>query len=211
MTRHGTATLETEEFTDGQFATLAARVITALPKAIQFSGLDIGAILRHTAKGENLSLAVAEALKMLCNAHVATIPVLGFSDSRELPRLPGMGFRIEDHRPITGLLFNPSDIKLYVSDRQRPALGITGSDLYREELADKSVLGANYLDVLLRNKPRIPKEWKAYKRIFFWGTTYRDGGNDRYIRCLEDGPTGWGENHVWSGEKWLNSWAAAIL
>lgn len=60
--------------TTGQFATVAGRLAVALPKALEASGLDIKAVLKWTDEGERLSLALAEAFKMLYNGHAATVP-----------------------------------------------------------------------------------------------------------------------------------------
>lgn len=68
MESHGTPSC-----TNGQFATMASRVITALPKAIKLAGLEPSVLLKHTDHGERLSLALAEAIKMLHGGHPATI------------------------------------------------------------------------------------------------------------------------------------------
>ena len=70
MDSHGTPSC-----TNGQFATLASRIITALPKAIKLTGRDPKVIINHTNQGERLSLAIAEAINMLYNGHGATVPV----------------------------------------------------------------------------------------------------------------------------------------
>jgi len=69
MDSHGTPSC-----TNGQFATLASRIITALPKAIKLTGRDPKVIINHTNQGERLSLAIAEAINMLYNGHEATVP-----------------------------------------------------------------------------------------------------------------------------------------
>lgn len=210
MSNHGTPTLPV--YSDGQFATLASQVIVALPKAIKFSGLDIKAILRHSSDGARLSLAIAEALKMLYGGHVATVPVLGFSDSGAVPSIPVKGWRVSKHRRNLHTVFNPSEIQLYVSEKQQTGTStmFTGSDLL-QELQDKFVLNANYLDLLLKNQRRIPDEFRAYERIFFFGTEYINGGNDLYVRCLINDVNGWREGREWLGNLWNPTWAAAIL
>jgi hypothetical protein len=59
MKNHGTP------FTNGQCATITGRVVTALPKAFEKSGLDAKTILSYTSEGQKLSLALAEAFRML--------------------------------------------------------------------------------------------------------------------------------------------------
>ena len=60
---------------DGQFATLVARVVSALPRVTQTPGFDMKQVLRHTeGEGEMLSRAIAEALRMLCDGHASIMP-----------------------------------------------------------------------------------------------------------------------------------------
>ena len=72
--------------------------------------------------------------------------------------------------------------ELYLSDQQESDKGIDGFALY-EELMDKSVLSAEILDHLLVHPSLIPKEWED-KRVFFWGTIYRNSYDDLFVRCL---------------------------
>jgi hypothetical protein len=109
-----------------------------------------------------------------CNAH---------------PFVPPEWF-VEKHQ-LGGLWeFNPTKVFFYPSNRQ-----VTGSiegHKLRQKLTDKSVLNANVLDYLLDHPELIPEDWKN-KRIYFWGTIYRDSDGDLYVRQLD-----------WDGSKW--SW-----
>ena len=63
----------------GQFVQIANAMTAALPAALRTvhaeRGIDTkGAIKWTTANGERLSLALAEAIRMLYDGHVATIP-----------------------------------------------------------------------------------------------------------------------------------------
>lgn len=61
MKPHGTPS----EVSPGQLATVISRVVTALPGAIKHSELDIKSILQAVGQGAKLSLALAEAFRMI--------------------------------------------------------------------------------------------------------------------------------------------------
>jgi hypothetical protein len=68
MAKHGTAS----DMTPGQFATIAARVITALPKALRQlinGNLPVKEIIAMTGEGERLANALRDSLRMLYYGH----------------------------------------------------------------------------------------------------------------------------------------------
>jgi len=104
---------------------------------------------------------------------------------------------VEKHQ-LGGLWeFNPAKISFYQSSRQIKG-SIEGHKL-RQELTNKPVLNANVLDYLLDHPELIPEDWKN-KRIYFWGTIYRDSDGDLYVRQLDRDGSKWGWHF-----KWLNN------
>lgn len=63
MGTHGTPSVWR---TNEEFATVASRVIAALPKALALLNLDPEVVLLNTNEGERLSVALATALRMIC-------------------------------------------------------------------------------------------------------------------------------------------------
>lgn len=109
-------------------------------------------------------------------------------DTDASPLLPS-GWKVEEHKQGGQFLFDPTKVKLFLSNRQKNDKVIGGHDL-RQELKDKPVLNANVLDYLLAHPELIPEEWKG-KAIFFWGTIYRYSAGNLCVRCL-----------VWFGGRW---------
>ncbi len=100
------------------------------------------------------------------------------------PYLPN-GWSVEEHQKGGQFSFNPTKVELYLSKKS-----IVGNDL-RKEIKSKKVLNANVLDYLLDQPELIPDDWKE-KHVFFFGTIYRDSGDNLYVRCLH-----------WHGSRWL--------
>jgi hypothetical protein len=67
MDTHGTPT----ECTEGQLATITARIVTQLPKARRLSKVPTKSLLLYTQNGDQLARVVAEAFKMLYNGHAS--------------------------------------------------------------------------------------------------------------------------------------------
>jgi hypothetical protein len=203
MKNHGTP----YPCTIGQFATISKNLTVALPRAMQLSGLDVKTILKYTdEEGERLSLALAEAIKLLYNGHVATLPSYDVIDCDASPFVPS-GWKADEHHAGGQLKFAASPINLYLSATQKKG-GIEGNKL-RKELASKPVLNANVLDYLLAHTELIPEDWKG-KYVFFWGTVYRYSDRNLYVRCLcwFDGGWGWGSNLL-DGD-WRDDFPAAL-
>jgi hypothetical protein len=79
--------------------------------------------------------------------------------------------KVAQHQQSGQFLFDPTKIKLYLSDVQKDRRYIRGHML-RKELAEIPVLNANALDWLLQNPEFIPEEWKkdnSYTRAIFSG------------------------------------------
>ena len=75
------------------------------------------------------------------------------------------GLKVEEHTPGGRFEWNPDEIKLYLSDKQRSG-SIDGNKLHKE-LAGKPVLNANVLDYLLAHPNLIPDEWKGKVTVTF--------------------------------------------
>ena len=185
---HGTTNL----CTNGQFATIASRLLIALPNAIKSSELDIKAILSHTSNGERLELAIAEALKMLHSGHVATIPQDHTIDCSASPFVPD-GYHVEEHLYLgSQWKWNPEQVSLYKDeDNQLVPSACLRLETCREKLKGKLVLNANVLDYLLENEHLIPDKWKSGCIVFF-GTIFKDKEGCLYVRDLAwDGHSKW--------------------
>ncbi|NQV13324.1 MAG: hypothetical protein HQ530_03415 [Parcubacteria group bacterium] len=105
------------------------------------------------------------------------------------PFLPKGWKGVEEHRKGGQFEFDPTQVALYLSERQKGGKVIGGHDL-REELKDRPVFNANLLDWYLVHPEHIPEEWKG-KAICFWGTIYRNAHGRLVIRCL-----------IWNGDRW---------
>ncbi|MFH0874229.1 MAG: hypothetical protein V1846_05330 [Candidatus Komeilibacteria bacterium] len=86
--------------------------------------------------------------------------------------------------------WDPDMVALYLDEVQMGGRFINGYKL-REKLIGKHVFNANALDYLLANSYLIPREWKG-RRIFFWGTIYRNSRGVQHVRYLY-----WGSDGQW--------------
>ena len=116
------------------------------------------------------------------------------------------GWGIEEHRKDGQIVWDATRVQLHCSGEQKGGR-IKGHAL-REELKNRPVLNANVLDYLLKNPYLIPDDWKG-KRVFFWGTIYRNPEGFLYVRslCWKDGKMDgywrWGYYHLnWKDGKW---------
>ncbi len=128
--------------------------------------------------------------------------ILGLKDAPVIdcdaaPILLHKDWKIEEHKPGGQLIWDRTNLRLYLSENQHDGQYVRG-DRLRKELADKPVLNANVLDYLLDHPHLIPEEWKNKVEdeplhIFFWGTIYRYA-NDIFVRYLHFET----ENDCWS-------------
>ena len=97
-------------------------------------------------------------------------------------------YGLEEHKKGGQLIWDPSKIRLHLSDNQRDGKAIQGHKL-REELANQFVLNINVMDYLLAHPELIPEEWKG-QNVHFWGTIYhfrvlnRIFGDSLYVYSL---------------------------
>lgn len=110
------------------------------------------------------------------------------------------GWIVEEHKTGGQVVWNPHDFVLYLSPKQQGDKSIEGNKL-RNELVDKLVLNSNVLDFLLANTHLIPKEWKG-KIVFFWGTVYRNQGDDLRVRYLYWNGSHWDWSAAWLDDRW---------
>lgn len=115
------------------------------------------------------------------------------------PFIPeGWEIRPEDQLPgaVDGKLeFDPADIVFHLADDQVRGESMDEIGLI-EKLSGLTLLKSNVSDYLLANPNLIPEEWKRdehgqIRRIYFWGTVFRDPEGCRFIRCL-----------YWHDDKW---------
>ena len=112
------------------------------------------------------------------------------------PRIPYDGWKVEEHKKGGQFKWDASKVQLFLNKKQQDGGSIEGNKL-RKELADMPVYNANLLDYLLDNPHLIPEEWKG-KVICFWGTIYRDLGDNLYVCCLV-----WDGGRCRQGRCWL--------
>lgn len=117
------------------------------------------------------------------------------------------GWEIEEHIKGGQLEWNPDEVKLWLCDEQKGS-SIEGNEL-RKLLKGKPVLNACVLEYLLANPHLIPKEWKD-KKVFFWGTIYRDSDGNLYVRHLWWGGAGWFWSSTWLESHWWDKRLVAI-
>lgn len=117
------------------------------------------------------------------------------------------GWKVEEHRKGGMFEWNPDNVRLYFSNKQKNGSCIGGHDL-RKELADQPVLNANVLDYLLAEH-LIPDEWKG-KYIFFWGTIYRDSDGNLYVRYLYCCGFRWSWEYCRLSNNWSDGYPAAV-
>ena len=124
------------------------------------------------------------------------------------PFLPE-GWQVEEHKKGGQLEWDPTKVKLYLSENQRNNRVIQGNKL-RAELANQPVLNANVLDYLLAHPELIPEECKG-KAVFFWGTIYRNSDGVLCVRCLYWIGGGWRWHYSrWLGDGWYVDGPAAL-
>jgi hypothetical protein len=99
-------------------------------------------------------------------------------------------------------------MSLFLAEEQKES-AISGNDL-RNVMVGQPALNANVLDYLLANPELIPKEWKG-KKVYFWGTIYRDRRDDRFVRYLRRDGDMWNWEYSWLGHGWFSNDPAAII
>ena len=124
------------------------------------------------------------------------------------PYIPYPNWTIESHIGKGKWKWNPKEVELYLSEKQKTGY-VIGHDL-RKKLENKPVLNANVLDYLYENQELIPEDWKN-KYVYFWGTIYRYSDGDLRVRCLYFHGGVWDRNYNWLGNGWGGDDPAALL
>ncbi|MCX6765628.1 MAG: hypothetical protein NT136_01545 [Candidatus Moranbacteria bacterium] len=119
------------------------------------------------------------------------------------------GWNVIRHKKGRQLKWDPTEISLYLSKKQRDRKVIEGNILHKE-LEKMPVLNANVLDYLLANPHLIPEEWKD-KYVFFWGTIYRDSTGYLSVRYLDWHGGRWHWHGRWLDDDWSDFNPAALL
>ena len=112
---------------------------------------------------------------------------------------------VDEHLKMDPLVWSPALGELYHSNRLIAGDRINGHDLLRElasrsvlERAGRPVLNANVMEWLLTHPDKIPEYWKWWaRRVFFFGTVYRDSSGDKFVRFMRRS-----EGH-WNGQRWV--------
>ena len=85
------------------------------------------------------------------------------------PRVPS-GYKLLHHTTHGNINIDPSQIRLYLSQRQVDSSGVMGREL-RDELKGLPLVNATVLDFLLANQSAIPERWyEEMLTVCFWGT-----------------------------------------
>jgi hypothetical protein len=97
------------------------------------------------------------------------------------PFVPRWCTRVEEHNHVEPFKFSLINLPLsvYSAPFDKP---ITG-DALRRKFAPLRLPNANILDYLLAHPTLIPDDWSD-KKVFFWGTIYRDWLGLRVVRYL---------------------------
>lgn len=185
-------------------AIMTSRQAAELDHAFERNGWSAGDVKR-LSEGDTL----AWVLGVLRGTHeIRAVEHIIDCDSN--PFVPN-GWRVEEHKKVGQLKWDPKKISLHLSKNQKKGKVIEGNKL-RKELENQQVLNANVLDYLLANSHLIPEEWKG-KYVFFWGTIYRRSDGGLCVRCLYWDGGRWGWDYYWlgNGRGWCGSYPAALL
>jgi len=123
------------------------------------------------------------------------------------PFLP-VDWDVEEHRKGGILIWDPTKVSSFLSKSQKGDKYIVGTKL-RKEMSKKPALNSNVLDYLLKNPHLIPEEYKG-KRVFFWGTIYRDSFDSLYVRYLCWDDSAWRWSDYWLGDDFDSGDPAAV-
>ncbi len=128
---------------------------------------------------------------------------------------------VEEHQKGGQFNWSATSVLLHLNHSQQDdtcAAGVKfrGTKL-RKALEGEPVLNANVLDYLLKNPSLIPEDWKKdetgkTRKIFFWGTIYRDpnGRYKQYVRFLYWRRYEWCWRGRWIARDWNSTHLAAI-
>lgn len=137
------------------------------------------------------------------------LPVSRLIDLDADPFVPE-GWEVVKHVPGGQFQFNPTKVKLWLSDQQKTG-AIKGDDLL-EQVVKQNPFNANLLDWYLKpkNQKLIPEEWKKLI-TFFWGTRYRGRGGYLCVRCLDWRGGRWRWGCLWIDFEWHALYPALVL
>ncbi|MBI5421279.1 MAG: hypothetical protein HZA35_03130 [Parcubacteria group bacterium] len=123
-------------------------------------------------------------------------PIEHFVDFNADPMIPD-GWSVVEHKRGGLMKWDPSKVKLHLSENQQGSGHIEGNEL-RKELESQSIYNANLLDFYLAHPELIPEEWKG-KVVCFWGTIYRNSGGRSCVRFLSSDGGQWHWSYGWLG------------
>lgn len=189
MENHGTPS-------PGQVCTVASNIIRALPRAFELAseaGIDTKAVIKWTGQvnqaGERLSLALAEAFRMLYNGHVATIPHFSFAHDR----------RKDGWTLLEDVGFNP-ELTSAASLEPAPFLEkgekyVNGEVMAVRAKTQGANFGQKHVEYLLEHQKDIPEEFEKFYLVFP-GTKWRDPRDRRRVPVL-----------YWHCDEWILDWS----
>ena len=109
-------------------------------------------------------------------------------DCDALPR-PLDGWKIDEHRQHGKKECTSRHLMLWRSSDQEDGKEVSGFILY-DELTGKAAANWNVLSHFLEHPRLIPEDWKG-RRIYFWGTVFRDTKGNHRVCCLCWDTRGW--------------------
>ena len=149
-----------------------------------------------------------EGVKGLLSGNMELKVINHIIDCSTPPLIPYDGWKVEEHVTGKSFTWDPTKVRLHLSKNQMDGKTIEGNKLSKE-LKDLPVMNANVLDYLLDHPYLIPEEWKG-NAVFFWGTIYRNSGDDLCVRCLIWGGGRWKQHGRWLGDDWVGTIPAIV-
>ncbi len=180
------------------------------------TGGDFFALVREVVEGR----AEICRVERLTTGHGTIVPATQYTIDCDVKPFEPSGLTVAPeseqlpNRVRGQFVFDPAQVKLYHSERQKNGKVIEGNKL-KKELASESVLPAHVLDFYLANTHLIPEYLKKddngnVRYTFFWGTIYRDSDGSQYVRylCFRGGR--WYSRYCWLDGGWDGGNPAAV-
>ncbi len=125
------------------------------------------------------------------------------------PEIPYDSWKIESDNGNCDM----TNMSLHLEPEQKDGY-IQGTELAKR-LKDTG-MSASVLDYLMEHPDEIPASWKEKTKdgytqyIYFWGTIYRNSGDDLYVRCLCFDGGRWGQGYSWLDRDFGGNYPACV-
>jgi hypothetical protein len=197
--------------------TLSVGLAHELEQAMNRNGGWNGGLIKQLVEGQNLS----RVRDVLLGRALAAIPIVnGDAD----PFIPDERFVLVEHKRSGQMELTREGNTLCLNGRKIGFLRsadnlratVYGDDV-REQVAGKTVLNGNVLDLLLENQYLIPEAWKTcsfgidYHTIVFWGTILRSPNGEHFTRGLSFNGKKWFSTYQQLNLPWLDGYSSAVL